>query len=261
MDLELAGRRAVITGASKGIGLGVAEAFAAEGIDLVLVARSGDKLARAATDLATRHGVEVETFAADLSQSTEQQRLADHLADGPLDIVINNAGAIPGGWLSDIDEETWRHAWDLKVFGYINLTRLLQPQLERHAGDVGRTGVLLNIIGAAADRPSPGYIAGAAGNSALDAMTRAIGSRSLRRGVRVLGVNPGLIITDRLTDLLRQRAETELGDTSRWRELIPTDPAPGTVAQVADVVTFLVSDRAGHVSGTMVTIDGGSSAR
>jgi 3-oxoacyl-[acyl-carrier protein] reductase len=195
-------------------------------------------------------------FAADLSVSSYQQRLADHLLAEGFDIVINNAGAIPGGSITDIDEETWRTAWDLKVFGYINLTRQLLPYLQTQG-----SGVILNVIGAAADRPSPGYIAGAIGNSGLVAMSKAIGSNSTRHGVRVLAVNPGLIITDRMSDLLKQQAEVKWGDPSRWEDLIPEDPAPGTVAQVADVVTFLVSERSSHVSGVVLTIDGGASAR
>ncbi len=259
MELGLNGRRALITGASKGIGLGIAESLAGEGVDLLLAARSGDRLHRIATDLHDRFGVTVDVAAVDLSSSADQHRLAEQATAGRLDIVINNAGAIPGGSLSTIDEETWREAWDLKVFGYINLMRLLLPALE--PSGVRTAGVLLNVIGAAADHPSPGYIAGAAGNSALAAMTRAIGSTSMRTGVRVLAVNPGLINTDRMTDLLRRQAEARFGDESRWEELMPTDPPPGTVRQVADVVTFLVSDRASHISGTTLTIDGGASAR
>ncbi len=259
MELGLTGRRALITGASKGIGLGVATSLAAEGVDLLLAARSSDRLEGIATDLHDRFGVAVEVAAVDLSRSDDQQRLAARAVQGRLDIVVNNAGAIPGGSLSAVDEETWREAWDLKVFGYINLMRLLLPALEPTAGR--SSGVLLNVIGAAADHPSPGYIAGAAGNSALAAMTRAIGSTSMRKGVRVLAVNPGLIVTDRMTDLLRRQAEARFGDEDRWEELMPADPPPGTVEQVADVVTFLVSDRAGHISGTTLTIDGGASAR
>jgi NAD(P)-dependent dehydrogenase (short-subunit alcohol dehydrogenase family) len=256
MDLELDGKTALITGASKGIGLGVAQVLASEGVDVILAARTASRLEPAAEQIRAQHGVEVTTVAVDLSLPADQARLAEIATAGPLDIIVNNAGAIPGGSLSEIDEETWRHAWDLKVFGYINLTRMLLPHLEA-AG----SGVILNVIGAAAVRPSPGYIAGAAGNSALVGFTKALGSRSLRDGVRVLAVNPGLIITDRMTDLLRQRAETELGDGDRWEELLTTDPAPGTVAQVADVVAFLVSIRAGHISGTAITIDGGATAR
>jgi len=122
-------------------------------------------------------------------------------------------------------------------------------------------GVILNVIGAAADRPQPNYIAGAVGNSGLVGLSKALGSRSLQSGVRVLAVNPGLIVTDRMSDLLKRMATDELGDADRWEELIPTDPAPGTVEQVSDVVTFLVSPRASHVSGVVLTLDGGASAR
>lgn len=256
MDLDLAGRRALVTGASKGIGLGVARALADEGVHVTLASRTADRLEKEAAAIRRDFGVEAEAVAVDLSQSAGQQRLVAQVGDKPLDIVVNNAGAIPGGSITDIDEETWRTAWDLKVFGYINLTRGLLPLLRAQG-----SGVILNIIGAAADRPSPGYIAGAIGNSGLVAMSKAIGSDSLQNGVRVLAVNPGLIITDRMSDLLRQQADAKWGDQGRWEELIPEDPAPGTVEQVADVVTFLVSDRASHVSGTVLTIDGGASAR
>ncbi len=256
MDLELSGKRALVTGASKGIGLGVAQTLAAEGVSLIMAARTQGTLDAAATQIRTDYGVAVEVVACDLSQSNDQARLAAVATVAPLDIVVNNAGAIPGGQLSTIDEATWRRAWDLKVFGYINLTRMLLPHLE-----VAGRGVILNVIGAAADRPSPGYIAGAAGNSALVGFSKALGSTSLRNGVRVLCVNPGLTVTDRMTDILRAQAEAKWGDGDRWTDLMPDDPAPATVAQVADVVVFLVSDRAGQVTGTSITIDGGSSSR
>lgn len=256
MDLELRGKRALVTGSSKGIGFGVADTLASEGADLVLAARTESALQAAADQIRAQHGVKVTAVPCDLSQSDEQVRLAEIAMAGPLDIVVNNAGAIPGGPLGSIDEATWRHAWDLKVFGYINLTRLLLPHLEA-AGH----GVVLNVIGAAADRPSPGYIAGAAGNSALVGFSKALGSTSLRSGVRVLCVNPGLTVTDRMTDILRVQADTKWGDADRWADLMPDDPAPATVAQVADVVVFLVSDRAGHITGTSITIDGGNSSR
>lgn len=256
MDLELRGKRALITGASKGIGFGVADTLASEGVDLILAARTELNLNAAADQIRQVHDVDVTVLACDLSQSSDQRRLAELAMSNPLDIVVNNAGAIPGGTLASIDEPAWRAAWDLKVFGYINLTRLLLPHLEA----AGR-GVILNVIGAAADKPSPGYIAGAAGNSALVGFSKAIGSTSLRHGVRVLCVNPGLTVTDRMTDILRARAGERWDDPDRWEELMPDDPVPASVAEVADVVAFLVSDRASHVTGTSLTIDGGASSR
>lgn len=256
MDLELAGKHAIVTGASKGIGRGVARALAAEGVAVTMAARSAGPLEEAAAAITADFGVAATPVAVDLAQSSGQEQLVAQLSDRPLDIVVNNAGAIPSGSITDVDEETWRAAWDLKVFGYINLTRSLLPRLEAQGH-----GVVLNVIGAAADRPHPGYLAGAIGNSGLVAMSRALGSTSLQHGVRVLAVNPGLIVTDRMGDILKQQAEVNWGDSTRWEELIPTDPAPGTVEQCADVITFLVSDRASHVSGTVLTIDGGASGR
>ena len=255
MDLQLAGKKEVITGASKGIGFGCAVALAQEGCDLHLVARNADLLNKSADGIRRDNpGVNVKVHSFDLSASESQAALVE--ATGIPDIWINNAGAIPGGNIADIDEQTWRNAWDLKVFGYINICRHVVPAMELRG-----SGVLLNVIGAAAVRPQPSYIAGAVGNSGLVGLTTALGSRSIQHGVRVLAVNPGLIVTDRMGDLLRQTAEAELGDPGRWEELIPSDPAPGTIEQCADVITFLVSPRASHVSGTTLSIDGGASAR
>tara|TARA_B100002049_G_scaffold36824_2_gene24223 strand:- start:12240 stop:12788 length:549 start_codon:yes stop_codon:yes gene_type:complete len=177
-------------------------------------------------------------------------------AVGDVDIWINNAGAIPAGDIATVDERRWREAWDLKVFGYINLCREVYAVMEAKG-----SGVIINVIGAAAIRPQPSYIAGAVGNSGLVGLTTALGSRSLQKGVRVLGINPGLIITDRMEDILRREAVDQLGDGDRWEELIPVDPAPGTVEQCADVITFLASPRASHISGTTLTLDAGASAR
>jgi NAD(P)-dependent dehydrogenase (short-subunit alcohol dehydrogenase family) len=255
MDLGLTGQRALITGASKGIGLGCAIELAREGCDVQLVARTAATLenARAAVEAAVP-GASVSIHALDLSNSSEQQTLV--AAAGDVDIWINNAGAIPAGDITTIGEDRWREAWELKVFGYINLCRMVFPAMTKRG-----SGVIMNVIGAAAVRPQPTYIAGAVGNSGLVGLTKALGSRSLQSGVRVLGVNPGLIVTDRMADILKRQAIDDLGDEARWEELIPTDPAPGSVEQVADVVTFLVSPRASHVSGTMVNLDGGVSSR
>ena len=122
-------------------------------------------------------------------------------------------------------------------------------------------GVIINVIGAAAVRPQPSYVAGAVGNSGLVGLTTALGSRSLAHGVRVVAVNPGLIVTDRMGDILRREAIDQFDDEGRWEELIPDDPAPGSVEQCADVITFLASPRASHISGTTLTVDGGASAR
>src|SRR5579863_4343081 len=168
MDLKLSGRTALVTGSSKGIGLSVAQWFAREGVHVCLVARSGERLEREGAAIGKATGVTVRTLAADLSDAAARERVFKTFPD--VDILINNAGAIPGGSIEEIDEAAWRTGWELKVFGYIGLTRLyLQKMKER------RRGVIVNIIGAGGERLDYGYIAGAAGNAGLMGFTRAIG--------------------------------------------------------------------------------------
>jgi NAD(P)-dependent dehydrogenase (short-subunit alcohol dehydrogenase family) len=119
-------------------------------------------------------------------------------------------------------------------------------------------GVIVNVLGAAGERPTWGYIAGSAGNASLMAFTRGMGGTSLVDRIRIVACNPGLIRTERMETMLRASAQSKFGDPTRWQELIPTNPPVGTPEQCADLVAFLASDRASHIAGTVVTIDGGA---
>src|SRR5206468_1887181 len=123
MDLGLHGKTAAITGGSKGIGLAIAEELAREGMSLHLAARSGDDLKRTAADLVSRFGARVEVHPVDLSDRNARDAFARECAH--VDILVNCAGAIPGGSLDQVDEDAWRAAWDLKLFGYIGITRIV----------------------------------------------------------------------------------------------------------------------------------------
>ena len=173
-------------------------------------------------------------------------------------ILVNNAGAIPGGSLEKVDEASWREAWNLKVFGYINLTRAVYANLAASGG-----GVIVNVIGAAGERQDYNYVAGSTGNAGLMAFTRALGSESAKDNIRVVAINPGMTETERLVTLMRGVAEDKGRDPDDWRSELSGLPfgRPGTAAEVADLVAFLASKRASYISGTVVTIDGGSSAR
>lgn len=251
MDLHLAGKRVLVTGASKGIGKATALLLAEEGCDLVLVSRDGAVLAAAAEAARGTGRVSVQVIAADLSRQAEVARVADEA--GPLDVLVNNAGAVPPGDLLAVDDATWRAAWDLKVFGYIGLTRALYPRLRE------RRGVVVNVIGAAGEYFDPNYIAGSAGNAALMAFTRSLGKAAPKDGMRVVGINPGPVGTDRIETLLRARAVREFGDETRWGEYQQTMAfgRPASPEEIASAVAFLASSRSGYTTGTILTIDGG----
>ncbi len=152
MDLNLTGQTALITGGSKGIGRAVAERFAAEGCDVHLVARTQADLDTTKAVIEQAHGVAVTTHALDLATSRNVDHLAEVCAQVP--ILVNNAGASPAGNVAAVDEARWRAAWDLKVFGYINMTRAFLSLMAARGH-----GVIVNVIGLAGEKPDAGYVA------------------------------------------------------------------------------------------------------
>jgi NAD(P)-dependent dehydrogenase (short-subunit alcohol dehydrogenase family) len=260
MDLELSGRKVLITGASKGIGLACAHGFAAEGAHVHIASRTESTLKAASDAIRQKHKTKVEIHAADLGIT--QNAVALGAACGDVDILVNNAGAIPQGSLTQLTDEKWRAAWDLKVFGFFNLTREIYKRMCERG-----SGVIVNVIGVAGERHRSNYIAGTSGNAALIAFTRALGSESVDHGVRVVGVNPGRILTERQIDHMQDRAEKEYGDRNRWKDILTevSETLPfkrtGNPSEVADLVVYLASARASYISGTVITIDAGQSLR
>ena len=244
MELNLKGKRALVTGGSKGIGWACAGALADEGCEVMITARN--------PPAASRHKFR----ATDLSQRGAAEQLAEWA--GELDILVNNAGAIPGGDLLKVDEDTWRRAWDLKVFGYINLTRQVYARMKAK-----KSGVIVNILGNAGEKLDASYIAGSTANAGLMAFTRTLGGASHADGIRVVGINPGPVATDRLKSLFRQRAEAKFGDPERYPELFAgmSFGRPASPEEIAWMAAFLASERSAYTSGCIVTIDGGLAAR
>lgn len=256
MDLKLAGSKVLVTGASKGIGLAVASAFAAEGCNVALVARTETALQAAQQQIRQRHNVGVDILALDVATSGSAEKLVDAFPD--IDILVNNAGAIPGGNIEAITEQIWRQSWELKVFGYVNLCRQYFTRMKAR-----KSGVIANVVGLAATRMMFDYIAGTMGNAGLVAFTKALGSKSVDHNVRVFGVNPPMTATDRMMTLARTRAQEQFGDAERWRETLKGLPfdRPATPEEIADAVVFLASPRASYISGVVLDIDGGSASR
>lgn len=253
MDLGLKSRNALVTGASRGIGFAIATALAVEGCDLHIAARTKVAIEEAAQRLASAHGVSVTPHVSDLADPAAAEALANHC--GNLDILVNNAGSIPKGHFETVGDAELRDGWDLKLFGYINLARPIYAGMR----DRGR-GVIVNIIGIAGERPPFDGVAGAAANAALIAFTKALGSHSLERGVRVVGINPGPTRTERQMKRFKERAQAEFGDPRRYTELLGSRPF-AEPRHIGEAVAFLASDRAEFITGTLINIDGGISAR
>ncbi len=255
MDLHLDGKTAVITGGSKGIGKGAAFQLAEEGCNLHLVSRTQSDLDLTAEQISKKYNIQVQTHALDLTTPQAADILLSRT--GTPDILVNNAGAIPAGSLDDITEDRWRAAWDLKVFGYINMCRTYYDAMK-----TASSGVIINVTGLAGERLDAGYIAGSTGNAGLNAFSRALGSKSLKDGIRVMVVSPGAVETDRLVTLMQTRSQKEFGTPDRWQGYLSNLPLQraASVEECANVIAFLASDRASYMSGTIVTIDGGHAA-
>jgi 3-oxoacyl-[acyl-carrier protein] reductase len=256
MDLNLRGRTALITGASKGIGRASAAALAEEGVNVILVSRTQADLDTARDSIAARWNVRVEVHAFDLSDSRNIDRLSELHPD--IDILVNNAGAIPGGTLREIDEPRWRQAWDLKVYGYINMCRRFYALMKQRGH-----GVIINVLGMAGERMDVGYIAGSTGNAGLMAFTKALGGAASSDNLRVVGINPGAIATDRLVTMMQKRAQDQFGDPNRWQDLMKPLPfaRAGNPEEIGWMVAFLASDKSAYTTGTIITIDGGAANR
>ncbi|OGA62659.1 MAG: hypothetical protein A3G81_26875 [Betaproteobacteria bacterium RIFCSPLOWO2_12_FULL_65_14] len=245
MDLQLQGKTVLVTGGSKGIGLACARVFAAEGCGVHIAARNPERLERARALI----GAAAQIHPADLRDSTALRALAEACAD--VDILVNNAGDIPGGTLESLGEAAWRHAWELKVFGYINLTREIFARMRSRGG-----GVIVNVIGMAGEHPSFEYLCGSTANAGLAAFTKGLGKGSREYGVRVLGVHPPATRTDRILAVMKAAAKAKFGDESRYEEIALSGSFGHMIEpeQVADTVAFLASPRAGQLSGVVLNL-------
>jgi len=253
LDLGLAGRSALVTGASRGIGFAVAEGLAREGCRLHLAARRPGDLEAAVAKL----GDAVDAVhPGDLRDPAAVAALGAACRD--VDILVNNAGATPTGPIEAATEADWREGLELKVIATVMLTRTLYQAMCAR-----RRGVIINVIGNCGERPDPDIIVATVTNTGMMGFTQALGAASPAHGVRVLGVNPGPTATERLVSLMQRKAQDRSGDADRWRELVAPLPF-GRAAEpreIADMIVFAASDRASYVSGTILTVDGGVAKR
>lgn len=257
MDLGLSDKVVVVTGASKGIGYACAEAFAREGARVTLVSRSRANLDAARARLpATRHAPA--TIVADLARADDAARMADAVERdaGPIDVLVNSAGAARRYAPDDLDAAAWHAAMDAKYFSYIHP---IDAVLRRMAAR-GR-GTIVNIIGSGGKVANPVHLPGGAANAALMLATTGLAAAYAPKGIRINGINPGATLTGRVEEGLG--VESKMTGLSR-DELLRRAQARiplgrlGTPEEVARVALFLASDAASYVTGAIVPMDGGS---
>jgi NAD(P)-dependent dehydrogenase (short-subunit alcohol dehydrogenase family) len=259
MDLNLAGRVVVVTGASKGIGYACAEAFADEGAKVALVSRSQANLDAALSRLA-RGGIVSLAVAADMTspEAAEAMVATVEKALGEIDVLVNSAGAARRYAPDDLNVQAWHDAMDAKFFSYVHPTdAVLKRMLAR-----GR-GTIVNIIGAGGKIATAVHLPGGAANAALMLATVGLASAFGPKGIRINGINPGGTLTDRVQEGLKAESRmTGLGAAellARSEARIPLKRY-GTPEEIAQVALFLASDQASYVTGAIITMDGGASA-
>ncbi|MEO6998804.1 MAG: SDR family oxidoreductase [Terracoccus sp.] len=259
MDLGLTGKIALVTGASKGIGLACARALATEGAVVVGVSRSIENLAQARDELAGV-GLAMHTMAADLRDPDAAAAIvarveAEH---GPIGVLVNCAGAARRHPPAELDAAAYRDAMDAKYFTYLHVT---QPVIALMAGR--GAGAVVNVIGQGGRRANPMHVAGGAANSALMLATVGLASAYAAQGVRVNAVSPGTTRTSRVEAGLeaQSRATGRPVDELRAENMaaIPMG-RPAEPAEIADAVLFLASERAGYITGAIVPMDGGAAS-
>jgi 3-oxoacyl-[acyl-carrier protein] reductase len=258
MDLGLAGKTALVTGGSRGIGRAIALGLAAEGARVAICARSDGALKTAAAEIRQRSGAEVATIAADLSRLDEVTRVVDAALArlGTIQVLVNNAGAIRGADFLEAPDEQWVTDWNLKLLGYIRMCRAVFPVMRSQGG-----GRICNVIGAAARNPTPTYLAGGAANAALVNFTKGLADLGAAHRILVTGVSPAATRTERWDGLIAQQAAAAGRSVEELRAEAERSYPLGRIAgpeDVANLVCFLVSERASFLTGICVTVDGGA---
>ena len=249
-------RIVVVSGSSRGIGFGIAEAFARSGAQTVLAASSPTNLAAAARRIASTGAPEPVHIAADLRTIAGCEEVHKIVADrfGRCDVLVNSAGATrAGSFLTQPDDE-WQDGFALKFYSCVRLCRLFWPMLKEAQGAV------ININGGAARTPDPEFLVGGAVNAAVANFTKGLSKLGMRDGVNVNAVLPGLTETERVQTLFNQRAAaTGITPDEARRDQIAKEGLRrlGQPEDVAELVLFLADARAKHIQGTAIAVDGG----
>ncbi|QIR35975.1 SDR family oxidoreductase [Tolypothrix sp. PCC 7910] len=260
LELKLAGKTAIVTGGSAGIGLAIAKALYSEGVNVVIAARNPERLENAVSAIQSlpTPGAKVISISADLTQAESvDQVVSTTLAQfGQIDILVNNAGSARAGSFLDLSDDVFLDAWNLKLLGYIRLVKAVVPH-QKSRGD----GRIVNIIGGAGRTPRPSFLPGGTTNAALLNFTKGISKELAEYNIRINAISPGATATERAERLAEQNAQARGITVEQAKaETLQTIPLK-RIAQpeeIASLTLFLVSDLAASITGAEIIVDGGS---
>ena len=255
MEISLAGRSAVITGGSKGIGLGVATRFARSGADVAIVARGREALDHAAKTIDAAASGRVVAVAADVANATDVKRAYDEVmrAFGKVDIVVNNAGTSRAGPFEDLTDEVMQQDLDQKFFAALRLTRLVWPQMKER-----RWGRVINVLAIGAKAPRGGSAPTTISRAAGMALTKVLAAEGAPHNILVNALLVGIIEADQHV----QRAKRlGVGLTEYMEGFAKETPIgrAGKPEEFANLACLLASDAGSYVTGTAINVDGGRS--
>jgi 3-oxoacyl-[acyl-carrier protein] reductase len=256
MDLGLDGKRALVLSSSRGLGLGVAQALAAEGAAVMMTARSADRLRAAAEAINIAGPGRAETFVGDLAPNVEAIYRAALEALGGVDILVANTGGPPARTALAVKPEEWTPQFEAMVVPVIRLAGLVLPGMRERG-----FGRILTIASSGVVQPIPNLVISNALRSSLVGWSKTLANETASDGVTVNVVLPGRIQTDRLEELDAASAKAQGKNVDEVdaaaRATIPAGRY-GRVEEFADVVCFLASERASYVTGSLVRVDGGA---
>lgn len=257
MDLQLSGKRAVVTGASRGLGYAVALGLAQEGVDLIINSRSQEKSEAAAKNLAREGGVKAGAIAGDIADPSFPAHLIDQAAKqlGGLDLLVTNAGGPPPGQFEDFDDANWQRAIDLSFMSHVRLIRAALPFL-RNSGSPS----VLTITSYSVKQPLPNLILSNSVRAATVGLTKSLALELGHDRIRFNSILPGWTETERVQELMGARARQK-GTTIEEEIAAQANNSPlgrmGQPQEFANVAVFLLSPAASYVTGVMITVDGG----